>query len=108
MKFRNLVVAVAGALFMALTSFAQITAIEGDVKGEDGTPKVNAVVKREKHKVSELLAHLDVVRFGHRARSGLTTQAQRPGAWDARIATATPSPGSLQRMVRPFNKHSVP
>ena len=30
---------------MALTSFAQITAIEGDVKGEDGTPAVKATVK---------------------------------------------------------------
>jgi hypothetical protein len=30
----------------------------------------------------------------------LTTQAQRPGARDATIATATPPPGSLQRMVR--------
>ena len=30
---------------MALTSFAQITAIEGDVKGEDGSPKLNAVIK---------------------------------------------------------------
>ena len=45
MKFRNLVVAAAGALFLALTSFAQITAIEGDVKGEDGAPAVKAVVK---------------------------------------------------------------
>ena len=45
MKFRNLLVAAAGACLLALTSFAQITAIEGDVKGEDGAPKVNAVVK---------------------------------------------------------------
>ena len=45
MKFRNLVVAAAGACLMALTSFAQITAIEGDVKGEDGTPVVGAVIK---------------------------------------------------------------
>ena len=30
-----------------------------------------------------------------------TTQAQRPGARDATIATATLSPGSLQRMVEP-------
>jgi tetratricopeptide (TPR) repeat protein len=45
MKFRNLVVAAAGVCLLALTSFAQITAIEGDVKGEDGTPAVNAVVK---------------------------------------------------------------
>src|SRR6266545_3510642 len=45
MKFRNLIVAAAGACLLALTSFAQITAIEGDVKGEDGKPMVNAVVK---------------------------------------------------------------
>ena len=31
----------------------------------------------------------------------LTTQAQRPGIQDATIATATLTPGSLQRMVRP-------
>ena len=45
MKFRNLVVAAAGACLLALTSFAQITAIEGDVKGEDGNPAVGAAVK---------------------------------------------------------------
>src|SRR5215813_3158041 len=45
MKFRNLVVATAGALFLALTSFAQITAIEGIVKGEDGQPAVKALIK---------------------------------------------------------------
>ena len=45
MKFRNLVVASAGALLLALSSFAQISAIEGDVKGEDGQPAVKAVVK---------------------------------------------------------------
>src|SRR6185436_16577962 len=45
MKFRNLVVAAAGACLFALTSFAQITAIEGDVKGEDGQPAVKAVIK---------------------------------------------------------------
>ncbi len=45
MKFRNLVVAAAGACLLALTSFAQITALEGDVKGEDGTPMVNALVR---------------------------------------------------------------
>ena len=37
--------------------------------------------------------------------SQLTTQAQRPGPWDATHATATLSPGSLQRMVRPHVKH---
>jgi len=33
-------------------------------------------------------------------RIDLTTQAQRPGARDATLATATFPPGSLQRMVR--------
>src|SRR5450759_799420 len=45
MKFRNLIVAAAGACLLALTSYAQITAIEGDVKGEDGAPAVKAVVE---------------------------------------------------------------
>jgi hypothetical protein len=33
------------------------------------------------------------------AGEDLTTQAQRPGAREAMIATTTPPPGSLQRMV---------
>src|SRR5437588_8042198 len=45
MKFRNFVVAAAGALLLSLSSYAQITAIEGDVKGPDGNPVVKAVVK---------------------------------------------------------------
>src|SRR4051794_20282994 len=45
MKLRNLVVATAGALLLALTSFAQISAMEGDVKGEDGQPAVKALIK---------------------------------------------------------------
>ena len=38
----------------------------------------------------------------HGVCSGLTTQAQRPGARDATMATTTLPPGSLQRMVRPL------
>ena len=34
--------------------------------------------------------------------TSLTTQAQRPGARDATIATASLMPGSLQRTVRPL------
>jgi tetratricopeptide (TPR) repeat protein len=45
MKFRNLAVACAGALVLALSSFAQITAIEGLVKAPDGTPALKAVIK---------------------------------------------------------------
>jgi tetratricopeptide (TPR) repeat protein len=45
MKLRNLVVAAAATFFLALASFAQITAMEGDVKGEDGKPLQGAVIK---------------------------------------------------------------
>ena len=45
MKFRNLVVAAAATLSLALVSFAQITAMEGDVKGEEGKPLQGAVIK---------------------------------------------------------------
>ena len=45
MKFRNLVVAAAGTLFLSLASFAQITAIEGNVIAPEGGPLVKGVVK---------------------------------------------------------------
>ncbi|HEY1495822.1 MAG TPA: tetratricopeptide repeat protein [Candidatus Solibacter sp.] len=45
MKFRNLVVAVAGTLFLSLASFAQITAIEGNVIAPEGGPLVKGLVK---------------------------------------------------------------
>ncbi len=45
MKLRNLAAAVTGLLFLALTSFAQVTTIEGIVKGTDGKPVEKAQVK---------------------------------------------------------------
>jgi tetratricopeptide (TPR) repeat protein len=45
MKFRNLVVAAAATFFLALAAFAQISAMEGDVKGPDGKPLQGAVIK---------------------------------------------------------------
>src|SRR5262245_2203436 len=44
MKLRNLAVAAAGALLLALQSFAQVTTIEGLVKGTDGKPLEKAEV----------------------------------------------------------------
>jgi tetratricopeptide (TPR) repeat protein len=44
MKFRNLAASCAGVLFLACTSFAQITAIEGVVTGTDGQPVKDAVI----------------------------------------------------------------
>src|ERR1043166_2855807 len=45
MKFRNLSVAIAGLLAVALVSPAQVTTIEGIVKGADGKPLEKAQVK---------------------------------------------------------------
>ena len=45
MKLRNLALAAAGTVFLALTSFAQITTVEGDVKGLDGKPVDKADIK---------------------------------------------------------------
>jgi len=52
MKFRNTILATAGLLFFGFTALAQITAIEGDVKGEDGKPLVGAVVKLDRYDIT--------------------------------------------------------
>ena len=44
MKIRNAALAAVGLLFCALTSYAQITALEGYVKGTDGKPLNNAQI----------------------------------------------------------------
>ena len=44
MKIRNAALAAAGLLFWALTSYAQITALEGYVKGTDGRPLEKAII----------------------------------------------------------------
>ena len=54
MKFRNLILATAGLLFFGFTSLAQITAIEGEVKGEDGKALVGAAIKIDR---TDITAH---------------------------------------------------
>ena len=51
MKFRNLALASAGLLVLAFTSLAQVTAIEGDVKGADGQPLVKAQINIERQDI---------------------------------------------------------
>ena len=48
MKFRSFVLPAVGVLFLAITSFAQTSSLEGDVKGEDGQPLKGALVKIER------------------------------------------------------------
>src|SRR5215831_2927161 len=45
MKLRNLAVAAAGTAFLAVSAFAQITTIEGIVKGPDGKPVEKAEIQ---------------------------------------------------------------
>jgi tetratricopeptide (TPR) repeat protein len=45
MKLHKLALPVAGLLFFALSSFAQTSSLEGDVKAEDGSPLKGALVK---------------------------------------------------------------
>ncbi len=45
MTFRNVALAGAATLCLALTSLAQITTVEGDVKGTDGKPVQNAEIQ---------------------------------------------------------------
>jgi tetratricopeptide (TPR) repeat protein len=45
MKFRTLAQVAAGMAFLAFSALAQITTIEGDVKGTDGKPIQNAQIK---------------------------------------------------------------
>jgi len=70
MKLRNLVVAAAGAFFLALTAFAQISAIEGDVKGENGEPAVKAVIKITRTDIKGSY-HCDTNKKGHYFYNGL-------------------------------------
>ena len=70
MKLRNLVVASAGALLLALTSFAQISAIEGDVKGEDGQPAVKATIKITRTDIKGNY-HCETNKKGHYFYNGL-------------------------------------
>ncbi len=45
MKYRNVALPALGILFCALSGFAQTSSMEGDVKGEDGSPLKDALVK---------------------------------------------------------------
>jgi tetratricopeptide (TPR) repeat protein len=54
MKFRNTILATAGLLVFGSALLAQITAIEGEVKGEDGKELVGAVIKLDR---TDITAH---------------------------------------------------
>lgn len=48
MKYRNVALPALGILFCAIAGFAQTSSLEGDVKGEDGSPMKGALIKIER------------------------------------------------------------
>ena len=51
MKYRNVVMPALGILFCALASFAQTSSLEGNVKGEDGTPMKGVLIKIDREDI---------------------------------------------------------
>ncbi len=51
MKFRNAVFPALGILFCAIAGFAQTSAVEGDVKGQDGAPLKGALIKIDRQDI---------------------------------------------------------
>jgi len=51
MKYRNVAMPALGILFCAIAGFAQTSAMEGDVKGEDGAPLKGALIKIEREDI---------------------------------------------------------
>ncbi|MGO4880763.1 MAG: tetratricopeptide repeat protein [Bryobacteraceae bacterium] len=70
MKIRTVAVAGLGILFCALAGFAQTTALEGDVKGEDGGPMKDAKIKIDRE---DIKGHYEVKtnKKGHYFYGGL-------------------------------------
>lgn len=70
MKFRTLALVNAGLLVLAFTSLAQVTSIEGDVKGADGQPLAKALINIER---TDIKGHYKVNtdKKGHYIYTGL-------------------------------------
>jgi tetratricopeptide (TPR) repeat protein len=51
MKYRSVVMPALGVLFCALAGFAQTSALEGNVKGEDGTPMKGVLIKIDREDI---------------------------------------------------------
>ena len=70
MKIRNLALATAGLLYLSAAAFAQITAIEGIVKGADGAPVKDALIQIDR---TDIKGHYKVKtdKKGHYIYNGL-------------------------------------
>src|ERR1700678_1233267 len=71
MKIRNLAYSAAGMALFALASFAQITGVEGTVKGPDGKPVQGAIIKIHRTDIKGDYATKGTDKKGHYIYNGL-------------------------------------
>ncbi len=76
MKFRTLAAAIAGIVFLAVSSFAQTATLEGNVIGFDGKPLANAVIKVTRTDVKTTYPQTKTDKKGHFVYMGLPPGAQ--------------------------------
>ena len=100
MKIRNLALATAGLLYLSAAAFAQITAIEGVVKGADGAPVKDALIQIDR---TDIKGHYKVKtdKKGHYIYNGLPMgmydiSVQVDGKEMDRVKGVKTSPGDPQ------------
>src|SRR5580658_5736089 len=81
MKIRNLVFSVAGMALFALASFAQITGVEGVVKGPDGKPVQGAIIKIHRTDIKGDYATKGTDKRGHYIYNGLPIGTYELSLW---------------------------
>jgi tetratricopeptide (TPR) repeat protein len=103
MKLRSLAHVTAGMALFALASFAQITGVEGYVKGADGKPVQGAIVKLDRTDIKGHYETKGTDKKGHYIYNGLPIGTYNMTVWvdgkqvDALNGVKT-SPGDPQRL----------
>jgi tetratricopeptide (TPR) repeat protein len=81
MKIRNLVFSAAGMAFFALASYAQITGVEGVVKGPDGKVVQGAIIKIHRTDIKGDYATKGTDKKGHYIYNGLPIGTYELSLW---------------------------
>ena len=103
MRLRSLALAAAGLLCLAYTSLAQVTAVEGTVKGVDGKPVIGAVVKIHRTDM-EWDSQTKTDKKGHYFHTGLplsatfTISVEVDGKQADSVTGVKPRPGDPERV----------
>jgi tetratricopeptide (TPR) repeat protein len=81
MKIRNLAFSAAGMVLFALASFAQITGVEGVVKGPDGKPVQGAIIKIHRTDIKGDYTTKGTDKRGHYIYNGLPIGTYEISLW---------------------------